>query len=129
MGQLTTELSSQIRASTATASTVSAPGDRTAAALAGGATGQILDVLSGRRPLHQIRHRVSGPVAGLIAAMLRGRRTATSRYRLRTVHASLITACTVEASAVIADNKRVRALTMRLEQRETQWLCTVLALL
>ncbi|RCW39223.1 hypothetical protein DFQ14_11759 [Halopolyspora algeriensis] len=103
------------------------PGDRTASALAHRTAGQVLDVLAGRRPLRQIRHWVSGPVAGLLATMVRSRSTAGPVYRLRSVHACPISARTVEACAVIADTRRVRALTMRLERQSTQWSCTMLA--
>ncbi|MDR7301283.1 Rv3235 family protein [Haloactinomyces albus] len=103
------------------------PGDRTASALASRTVGRLLDVLAGRRPLHQIRHWVSAPVAGFLAAMVRGRSTADPVYHLRSVHACLTSARTVEACAVIADTRRVRALTIRLERQSTQWSCTMLA--
>lgn len=108
-------------------STSDGPDSRTAAALAGHATGHILEVLTGRRPLHQIRQWVSGPVAGLLATMVRGTSTTPPGYRLRSVHACPTTARTVEACAIITDTRRAWALTMRLERQHEQWFCTLLA--
>lgn len=112
---------------TSTPSGTYGPESRTASALVDRTAGQILDVLAGRRPLRQIRQWVSAPVAGLLAAMVRGRSTADPTYRLRSVHACLTSARTVEACAIVADTRRVRALTMRLERQNTQWSCTMLA--
>lgn len=106
---------------------IGGPGDRTASVLARRTVGQVLDVLAGRRPLRQIRHWISGPVAGLLATMVRSRSTAGPIYHLRSVHACPTSARTVEACAVIADTRRVRALTIRLERQSTQWSCTMLA--
>ncbi len=128
MGRLTPTTSGHAHSETTTTSANGAA-ERSSVALATRTTGQILDVLSGRRPLHHIRHWLSGPVSGLLATMLRSGRTTTARYRLRSVHTCPVTAHTVEACAVITDNERVRALTMRLEQHKTQWSCTLLALL
>jgi hypothetical protein len=103
-------------------------GERTACALAMRATEQILDVFAGRRSLHQIRDRVSGPVAGLISTTLGWNPREVPDYRLRSVHACLTTPCKVEACAVVGTASRARALVMRLEQEDTQWSCTMLSM-
>jgi hypothetical protein len=104
-------------------------GDRTACALATGVAEQIVAVLAGRRTLDQIRVRVSGPVAGLITTT-RGRNPLGGpSYRLRSVHACVTTPSKVEACAVIGTANRVRSLVLRLEQENTTWSCTMLALL
>jgi hypothetical protein len=103
------------------------PDERTAHALAAGTIERILAVITGRRSLNQIGLRVTGPVAGLINA-LRGRNPlGGSSYRVRSVHACLTTSHRVEACAVIATASRTRALVMRMDQAETAWSCTMLA--
>lgn len=110
-------------------------GERTASALATRTAEQIFEVLTGRRTLHQIRDRLSGPVAGLLAATLSepaGRRR-LGRYRLGSVHACQTTPRKVEACAVLDDAAdRARALVMRLEKKKDEdpaWSCTMLSLL
>lgn len=108
-------------------------GERTANALAARTAEQIFEVLTGRRTLRQIRDRLSGPVAGLLAATLNepaGRRR-LERCRLGSVHACQTTPRKVEACAVLDDGTdRARALVMRLEQDEEApaWSCTMLSL-
>jgi len=102
--------------------------ERSACALAARIGTPILEVLSGRRPAHQIRDRVSGPVAGLLAAT-RAHTAKSPDYRLRSVHACLVTSHRVEACMVVATHNRVRAVVLRLEQEASRWLCTMLALL
>ncbi|GAA2816898.1 Rv3235 family protein [Saccharopolyspora taberi] len=102
---------------------------RTAAALARFVGEQILDVLAGRRVVHQIRGWVSSPVAGLLSTIVLGWKGEGPDYRLRSVHACLTDYRTVEACLVVGTINRVRALVMRLEQVDARWVCTVLSLL
>lgn len=106
-------------------------GERTACALATRTTELIFEVLTGRRTLQQVRHRLSGPVAGLLATTLSepSGRQQLARYRLGSVHACQTTPRKVEACAVL-DNAvdRARALVLRLEQQEAVWACTMLSL-
>ena len=109
-------------------------GDRSACALASRIASQILDVFAGRRPLNQIRGRLSGPVVRLIATRLRRRPTRDAgeqlgNYRLGSVHACLTTPNKVEACAVIGAAGQARAVVMRLEQRDTTWSCTMFSVL
>ncbi|GAA4860301.1 Rv3235 family protein [Saccharopolyspora rosea] len=103
------------------------PAERSATALAARVGEQLLDVLAGRRPLSQVRDRVSGPVAFRLA----GTRLHAARspgYRLRSVHACLTAESTVEACLVVGSPCRARALVLRLERDGTRWVCTLLSL-
>ncbi len=109
-------------------------GDRSACALAARITSQILDVFAGHRPLNQIRDRLSGPVASLVATKLsrkppRNAGDQLGSYRLGSVHACLTTPNKVEACAVVGTSKRARAIVMRLEQKDTTWACTMFSVL
>lgn len=104
-------------------------GERTACAVATRTVEQIFEVLAGRRSLHRIRDRLSGPVAGLLTTSLgRERERHLWGSRLGPVHACQTTPRAVEACAVIGTADRARALVLRLEQEETAWLCTMLSL-
>lgn len=103
--------------------------ERTANALAARTVEHILEVLIGRRPLHQLRHRLSGPVAGLLATGLHRGSTRRPDYRLRSVHACQTTASKVEACAVVDTTERSRAFVFRLERKNTAWSCTMLSVL
>ena len=105
-------------------------GERTACALATRTVEHIVEVLVGRRSLHQIRDRLSGPVAGLLGTSLGGKpgRRWFGDYRLGSVHACQTTPRKVEACAVIDTSSRARALVLRLEQEDTTWSCTMLSL-
>lgn len=104
------------------------PCDRTACALAAGMVDRLLPALTGRRTLDQTGARVSGPVAGLIHAARGSNPLGGPNYRVRSVHACQTTPRRVEACAVVATARRVHALVMRIEQKETVWSCTMLAL-
>lgn len=104
------------------------PGDRTACALAAGMIDRLLPALTGRRTLAQTGARVSGPVAGLVHTARGSNPLGGPNYRVRSVHACQTTPRRVEACAVVATLKRVRALVMRIEQKDTLWSCTMLAL-
>jgi hypothetical protein len=103
--------------------------ERTAHALAERWAVQILDVVARRRPLHQVRDRLSVPAAGLLAALVRRSGPAQPDYRLRSTHACLTSPDIVEACAVLAAGDRVRSLTLRMERANMVWWCTMFALL
>lgn len=107
----------------------SEPGDRTACALAAGMVERILPALAGRRTLDQTGARVSAPVAGLINAARRSNPLGGPNYRVRSVHACMTSSCKVEACAVVSAASRMRALVLRMEQKDTVWSCTMLAII
>jgi uncharacterized protein DUF6459 len=88
---------------------------------------QVFDALSGRRALHEVREHVSGHVAGLLLTT-RLHAAQGPDYRLRSVHASLITESTVEACMIVGTQDGVRALVYRIERDNEMWLCTLLSL-
>lgn len=104
------------------------PRDRTAYALAAGMVERLLPALAGRRTLDQTGARVTGPVAGLINALKRSNPLGGPNYRVRSVHACLTTPCKVEACAIVSAANRIRALVLRMEQKDTVWSCTMLAI-
>lgn len=104
------------------------PCDRTACALATGMVERILPALAGRRTLRQTGARVTRPVAGLINAARGSSPLGGPNYRVRSVHACQTTPRKVEACAVISTASRIRALVMRMEQEDTVWSCTMLAI-
>ncbi len=103
--------------------------ERSSCAIATRTIREILDVLAGQRPLQHIRDRLSGPVAGLLSTRHARSPSEIPDYRLRSVHACLTTPSKVEACAVIGTTSRSRALVLRLEQRDTTWVCSMLSLL
>ncbi|MBB5155174.1 Rv3235 family protein [Saccharopolyspora phatthalungensis] len=88
---------------------------------------QVFDVLTGRRALHQVREHVTGRVAALLLTT-RLHAAQGPDYRVRSVHACLVTACAVEACMIIGTHCRVRALVLRVEQDNGRWVCTLLSL-
>ncbi len=104
------------------------PAHYTAAELANRSARQLVDVLTGRRPLEQVRSWVSRPVAGLLITLVRSGRGPGRAYRLVSVHPCPTSPLTVEASAVISDDRTARALSLRLERSASEWSCTLLAL-
>lgn len=104
------------------------PPTYSAAALADRAGTHLVEVLAGRRPLHQIHQWLSRPVASLLATLVRSGGLLHDRTRLSSVHACLTSSTTVEACLVVDEVKRHRALTIRLEQQRMSWCCTLLAL-
>lgn len=105
------------------------PADRSSSALAASLARPILDVLLGRRPLHQIRSRLAPAVRNVLAShALRGSLGSTNPGRLRSLHSCAITPDLVEGCAVISTNAgRTRALVLRWERSAQGWLCTFLA--
>ncbi|WP_211210159.1 Rv3235 family protein [Actinopolyspora halophila] len=104
------------------------PPTYSASALADRAGNHLVEVLAGRRPLHQIRQWLSRPVASLLATLVRSGSLLHDRTRLSSVHACLTSSTTVEACLVVDEVERHRALTIRLEQQRMSWCCTLLAL-
>lgn len=100
---------------------------RTAAGLVDRSVRQLVDVLTGRRPIDQVRAWTTRPVAGLLASMRHSDREARNSYRLVSVHPCLTSPSTIEASAVIAAPRATRALSLRLERTNADWFCTLLA--
>ncbi|MGP4021158.1 Rv3235 family protein [Saccharopolyspora sp. 5N708] len=88
---------------------------------------QVFEVLCGRKALHLVREHVSGQVAGLLLAT-RLHAAQGPDYQLRSVHACPVTEFTVEACMVLGSHDRVRALVLRVEQDNGQWVCTLLSL-
>jgi hypothetical protein len=102
-------------------------GESSAAAVAAFIGEQVFEALSGRRALHEVRDHVSGHVAGLLLTT-RLHAAQGPDYRLRSVHASLITESTVEACMIVGTHYRVRALVYRAERDNGLWVCTLLSL-
>ncbi|QIZ34548.1 Rv3235 family protein [Saccharopolyspora sp. ASAGF58] len=88
---------------------------------------QVFEVLSGRRAMQEVREHVSREVAGLLLTT-RLHATQGPDYRLRSVHACLVTGFAVEACMIVGTRYRVRALVMRVEQDDGRWVCTLLSL-
>lgn len=103
-------------------------GERSSCALAARMAKQIVDILANRRALPTIRGQVTVSVARVLATTHDFTREGPD-FRMRSVHASLTTTRTVEACAVVGTAHRARALVLRLEQAESRWLCTLLAVL
>lgn len=101
--------------------------DSSASAVAEFIGEQIFEVLSGRRALHEVREHVSREVAGLLLTT-RLHAAQGPDYRLRSVHACLVTGFVVEACMVVGTHNRVRALVMRVERDNGHWVCTLLSL-
>ncbi|MFI0469130.1 Rv3235 family protein [Saccharopolyspora sp. 5N102] len=101
--------------------------DSSASAIAGFIGEQVFDALSGRRTLHQVREHLEPQVAGLLLTT-RLHAAQGPDYRLRSVHACLVTDCAVEACMIVGTHYRVRALVLRLEQDNGHWVCTLLSL-
>ncbi|WP_144312036.1 Rv3235 family protein [Actinopolyspora erythraea] len=99
-----------------------------ASALAHGAARSVVEVLSGRRPLHQIRRWLSRPVAGLLTSLTRSGAPLDFRTRMNSVHACPTNSSTVEVCVVIGEPQRHRAMALRLERLDSGWSCTLLSL-
>lgn len=110
-------------------SCASEPADRTACALAAGMVERLLPALAGRRTLEQTGARVTAAVAGLINATRRSNALGGPNYRVRSVHACMATSRRVESCAVVSAASRFRAMVLRMEQRDTVWSCTMLAII
>ncbi|SDX88140.1 hypothetical protein SAMN05216215_1016152 [Saccharopolyspora shandongensis] len=101
--------------------------DGSASAVAGFVGELVFDVLAGRRALHEVREHLMPQVAGLLFTT-RLHAAQSPDYRLRSVHACLVTDCAVEACMIVGTHYRVRALVLRLEQDSGHWVCTLLSL-
>ncbi|PRW62693.1 hypothetical protein CEP50_14385 [Actinopolyspora mortivallis] len=104
------------------------PPHYSASALADRAGHGIVEVLTGRRPLHQVRQWLSRPVASLLATLVRSGNLLHERTRLSSVHACLTTSTTVEACVIVDEGARHRAMTLRLQRDRMHWCCTLFAL-
>lgn len=103
------------------------PADRTSGALAGTLGAPVIDVLLGRRPLSQIKSRVSQSVHGLLKSGSVRRLLDEPEQRLLSMHACAISPDLVEGCAVITSRIRTRALVLRWERSEGGWSCTLLS--
>ncbi|MEU5850807.1 Rv3235 family protein [Saccharopolyspora shandongensis] len=101
--------------------------DGSASAVAGFVGELVFDVLAGRRALHEVGEHLMPQVAGLLFTT-RLHAAQSPDYRLRSVHACLVTDCAVEACMIVGTHYRVRALVLRLEQDSGHWVCTLLSL-
>ncbi len=102
------------------------PAGRTSLALAHYLGGPIVDVLLGRRPLSQVRARVTRQVQNLLSAPAFRGLMREPGLRLCSLHACAITAEQVEGCAVIGSDLRARAVVLRWERGSQGWLCTFL---
>lgn len=104
------------------------PADRSSSALAASLARPIMDVLFGRRPLHQVRSRLAPQVRNLLGSRaLRNQLGGATPDRLRSLHARAVDRDHVEGCAVISTAGRARALVMRWERSAQGWLCTFLS--
>ncbi|GAA3362510.1 hypothetical protein GCM10020366_50730 [Saccharopolyspora gregorii] len=104
-----------------------APADRSSGALAARLGEPVVDVLLGRRPLSQIKSRISPAVHALLKSNALRQVLHEPRARLHSLHARPVGADLVEGCAVISSPKRTRAVVLRWERGEAGWLCTFLA--
>ena len=102
------------------------PAGRTSSALARYLGGPIVDVLLGRRPLSQVRPRITRPVQNLLNAPSFRGLVREPGLRLCSLHACAITPDHVEGCAVIGSDLRTRAVVLRWERSPHGWLCTFL---
>ncbi|MCX2733922.1 Rv3235 family protein [Saccharopolyspora sp. NFXS83] len=109
------------------ANSSASPADRTSCALAGTLGAPVIDVLLGRRPLGQIKSRVSPSVHGLLKSGSVRRLLHEPQQRLLSMHACAISPDLVEGCAVIASRIRTRALVLRWERSGGGWSCTFLS--
>ncbi|MFR9731005.1 Rv3235 family protein [Saccharopolyspora sp. MS10] len=105
-----------------------APADRTSDALAASLGAPVVEVLLGRRPVEQIRPRVSPRVERLLRSRPVRRLLNEPAQRLLSTHACVIGPDLVEGCAVITSRVRTRALVLRWERGERGWLCTFLSI-
>ncbi|MEU6131808.1 Rv3235 family protein [Saccharopolyspora sp. NPDC047091] len=104
-----------------------APADRSSGALASRLGGPVVDVLLGRRPLSQIKSRLSPAVHALFTSTSVREILGDSRTRLTSLHACAVRSDLVEGCAVLASRGRSRAVVLRWERGGAGWLCTFLA--
>lgn len=110
---------------------------REVCAIARGTVQAAIEVLAGTRPVHQLARRLDQQCLAALqhrAALIRLNRqnispSATGVYRnpaVRSVRASEVTCDIYEASAVVVDETRARAVALRLERNNKVWRITVL---
>lgn len=110
---------------------------REVCAIARGTVQAAIEVLAGTRPVHQLARRLDQQCLAALqhrAALIRLNRqslspSASGVYRnpaVRSVRASEVTADIYEASAVVVDETRARAVALRLERNNKVWRITVL---
>lgn len=87
------------------------------------------DVLATRRPSQQVRSRMTPAAFGKLMRQLAGTSRSARDFRVQSVHACLTTQRSIEATAVLAGATRSRALALRIEHRDGQWVCSALSLL
>lgn len=99
---------------------------RTAYALAHHLGEQIFAVLNGKASCRAIE----GCSPGAVRRLLHGARSPHEQgpgYRLRSVHACVVSDRLVEACVVVGSFRRARALVLRVEKEHNRWRCTLLA--
>jgi hypothetical protein len=88
-----------------------------------------VDVLAGRRPAEQIRHKLSPLVFAALQTRAREAARTAQRYRFRSLHASQPNSGVIEACGTVDRGRRSQALVARLEIRSRGWQCVLLRLL
>lgn len=110
---------------------------REVCAIARGTVQAAIEVLAGTRPVHQLARRLDQQCMAALqhrAALIRLNRQSSSpsttgvhrNPAVRSVRASEVTADIYEASAVVVDETRARAVALRLERNNKVWRITVL---
>jgi hypothetical protein len=89
----------------------------------------VVEVMSHRRPLVQLRPLLNTRVFAAMETTLRISAQSPPAIRLRSVHACQPGKGVTEACGLLEQGRRVRALAARLEARRRGWLCTVLRML
>ncbi|QGK71282.1 hypothetical protein GIY23_18710 [Allosaccharopolyspora coralli] len=89
----------------------------------------LTDVLAARRSPHQLRSRLTPLTLGLLTRQLSATPLLARTFRVHSVHACPTTRRSIEASAVLTGVTRSRALALRIEHRDEQWICSALSLL
>ncbi len=96
--------------------------ERSSAAFATRMAEHVVDVLNGRRHPATLGELLTSKGLAWVAAR-RPARGETPRYRLRSVHTSLITARCVEMCWIVDTTDRTLALLSTAERRNEQWRC------
>ena len=110
---------------------------REVCAIARGTVQAAIEVLAGTRPVHQLARRLDQQCLAALqhrAALMRLNRQSLSpsaagvhrNPAVRSVRASEVTSDIYEASAVVVDERRARAVALRLERNNKVWRITVL---
>jgi len=95
--------------------------------LAGGTARAVLEVLEGRRPVHQLAGMLDTRAVAAVTTMVRGGlRWPVRRATVGTVHVYLPCREAVEACVVFRCDQRSRALAMRFERVRRRWVATAI---